>query len=614
MVFRRYLVLGAGLVGAFLASAALPLRAEDSKPAKTAKTDKADKGAATIAHIKFGGALEEKLADEDPFFGATNENLKAKLDRIKKAQTDANVKGLILEIDGLGVGWGKLNELRHAVADFRKSGKKAYAFMESGATKDYLLAAACDEICVPEAGWLVLTGMRAEVSFYKDLLGKLGVKADMLQMGAYKGAAEPLTRSSMSKELRERLESVLDDDFEHEIVGAIVHSRPAKHWTPEQVKKLLDQGPFNAHMALAAGLIDRIVYFDQVQDALKGGLRAERVKLVKNYGQKKGDDVDFANPFAVFAKLFKPPSGGESNKPNKIAVIYATGAIVTGKGGSGFMDGETIGSTTMVETIRKAEEDATVKAIVLRVDSPGGSALASDLIWNELRKSKKPVVASMSDVAASGGYYISMGARKIYAEPGTLTGSVGVVGGKIVLGGLYDKIGIKTEVISRGANSGVFSTTTPFTESEEKALRALMQDIYNQFVDKAMQGRERAGKKFTREEFLQLAEGRVWTGRQAKANGLIDEMGTLDDAVAAAKEMAGLKKDADIDLLILPRPRTFLDILKEGRAESRLPGMGLREAFGGLPEVLTAMKAAGDLLQLRGEPVWLILPHRLEIK
>src|SRR5262249_12391816 len=188
-----------------------------------------------------------------------------------------------------------------------------------------------------------------------------------------------------------------------------------------------------------------------------------------------------------------------------------------------------------------------VKAIVLRVDSPGGSALASDLIWNELRKSKKPVVASMSDVAASGGYYISMGARRIFAEPGTLTRSIGVGGGKVALGGLYHKVGLTTDVLSRGANSGILSSTHPFSESERQAMTALMRDVYDQFLDKALEGRKRAGKQMARADLEKIAGGRVWTGRQALANGLVDELGTLDDAVACAPKMANMPADKEPD-------------------------------------------------------------------
>ena len=525
---------------------------------------------------------------------------------------------MFLHIDGLEIGWGKLNELRQAIARFRKAGKKAYAYLESGGSKDYLLAISCDEVCLPEAGWLLLTGMRAEVSFYKDLLDKIGVKADMLQMGSYKGTGEILTQNHMSPEFRERLESVLDDHFDKDLVELLIQSRTKQQWSPEQVKKLIDQGPYTAKAAAAAGLVDRVAYRDQFEQELKKEHKAERIKISKNYGQAKEDEIDLTNPFAIF-KLLKPPKKATTSGP-AIAIIYATGVIVSGKGGDSLLGGEVVGSTTMIEAIRQAENDKNVKAIVVRVDSPGGSALASDLIWNELRRSKKPVIATMSDTAASGGYYISMAANKIFAEPGTLTGSIGVVGGKVVIGGLFDLVGVKTEVLARGANSGIFSPRTPFSESERKAITTLMKDVYDQFVDKAIQGRTRAGRKFEKEEFLKLAEGRIWTGRQAKANGLVDELGTLDDAIASAKVMAGMKKDAEVELLVLPKAKNFIDVLMESRSDTRLgepryiSTRVLTQLGSPLPEIGKHVRSLSGLLQLRADPVWTILPCRVEVK
>jgi protease-4 len=573
-----------------------------------------EKPVATLAHIKLHGSLDESPVAEDPLFGTSAENFQNKLDRIHKAAKDKNIQGLFLELDGLGIGWGKLHELRKAVADFRGSGKKSFAYLESGDTKDFLVAIACDEVCLPESGWLMLTGLRAEVSFYKDLLDKIGVKADMLQIGDYKGTGEVLTRTSMSPQFRERLESVLDDHFEKDLVELIAKSRASKKLTTERVKALIDQGPFTARAAAEAGLIDRVVYLEQFQETLKSDLKAEQVKISKNYGHAKEEEIDFSNPFAIF-KLFKPPTKAGTKGP-AIAVIYASGVIVTGKSVESVLGGETVGSTTLIEAIRQAEKDRNVKAIVLRVDSPGGSALASDLIWNQLSQSKKPVVASMSDVAASGGYYISMAAQKIFAEPGTLTGSIGVVGGKIVIGGLYNTLGLKTEVITRGAHAGILSSTSPFSDSERKAMTTLMMDVYVQFVDKAIKGREKAGKKFERSDFLKLAEGRVWTGRQAKARGLVDELGTLEEAIAAAKVMAGMAKDAEVELLLLPKPRNFIDMLLESRSETRLPYSAMKNlpVFRAFPEISDPAKSVEALLQLRSEPVWTILPGRVQVR
>jgi protease-4 len=227
---------------------------------------------------------------------------------------------------------------------------------------------------------------------------------------------------------------------------------------------------------------------------------------------------------------------------------------------------------------------------------------------------KKPVVASMSDVAASGGYYISMATRKIYAEPGTLTGSIGVVGGKLAVGGVYDKIGLKTEVITRGANANLMTMTHPFSDSERKAMTALMGDVYSQFLQKALLGRARAGKKMSLSDLEKLAGGRVWTGRQAKENGLVDELGTLDDAIAAAKEMAGVDKAKELEWLILPRPRSFLDNLMESGLGVQSPLSGLQALTRELPELQGALRGAEGLLRLRHDRVWTVLPYRLEVR
>jgi protease-4 len=581
-----------------LGTAVFPLRAAEEKTV------------ANVAHIKLAGELDETPVSPDPIFGSL-ENFKSKLDRIKKAKADKNVQALYLHLDGLAVGWGKVDELRRAVADFRKAGKKAYAYLEAGTTKDYLVALACDRVCLPEPGWLMLTGLQAEVTFFKGLFDKIGVQADMLQMGDYKGAAEPFTRTGMSKPFRERLESVLKDYYEESIVKVIASSR-GKELTADKVKKLIDDGPYTAKKAAAAGLVDVVAYADDFEKEMKAAIKADEVKIVKNYAQEKLKDIDFSNPFAIL-KLLGGSSKPRKSTKDKVAVLVATGVITTGKGGTGMFGGENTGSTTMVEAIRQAEQDKTVKAIVLRVDSPGGSALASDLIWNELRRCKKPVLASMGDVAASGGYYISMGCRKIYAEPGTLTGSIGVVGGKLVLGGLEKKIGLNTEVIKLGAHAGILSSTFPFSESEKKAMKGLMEDIYDQFLTKAIKGRKRAGKEFTKAEFTKYAEGRIWTGRQAKAIGLVDELGTLEDAIADAKAMAKLPKHADVELLILPKPRSFLDTLLEKGDSASLPMQHL-SLLRNLPDLAGHLRSLDGLLQLRGEPVWLIMPHRVVVR
>jgi protease-4 len=582
-------------------------------PAADDEPKKADppKVMATVAHIKLSGSLDEAPSPDDGIFSSTAENFSAKLARIQKAKKDSAVKALYLHLDGLHIGWGKVNELTAAIKDFRAAGKKTFAFLEAGESRDYLVALACDHIVVPEAGWLMLTGIRAEAIFFKDLFEKIGVKADMLQMGAFKGAAEPFTRNKLSPENRSQLESIINDYFDHEIVGRIIAGRKAQKWKPEDVEKLIDQGPFTAKSAVKVGLVDGLAYPDDIETLVKKQLGVEVVKVVKDYAKAKSEEPDFSNPLAILKLL--APSKPKSTKKPKVAVIYAVGAISTGKNGNNPLQGSSIGSTTMIEAIREAEADATVKAIVLRVDSPGGSALASDLIWNELRKSKKPVIASMGDVAASGGYYISMGCQKIYAEPGTLTGSIGVVGGKMTFGGLYDTIGIKTEVIRRGQHSDIMSGERLWTPSEREAFRSMMADVYDQFLDKAVQGRKRAGSKMTRPELEKLAGGHIWTGRQAKSNGLIDALGTLDDAVADAWARAKMPKETEPELLVLPKGNSFLDSLMETFGGTKAPGIELSR----LPipaEVREHLGSVEGMLKLKSEPVWLLPPFSVRIK
>jgi protease-4 len=599
---RRTLIFASAVALALL----VPPAARAEKAAKKEK-------AGTLAHVKLSGDLGEKApADADPLLGAAaGETFKMTIDRFKKAAADKEVKALVLEIDGLSVGWGKLHELTQAIERVRKSGKKVYAWLESGSSKDYLLALACDEVAMPESGALMLTGVSMQVTFYKGLFEKLGIKADMLQMGAFKGAAEPYTRESLSDENRKQMTSVLDDFFEKDVVARIVAGRASRKLTADKVKKLIDDGPYAAREAQKVGLIDKLAYLDDYLDTARGTASPD-MKLVRDYGKKKDEELD------LFGMVRKMIFGGAksalpASRTSKIAVIYVTGAITTGKSSVSFMGGETCGSETLVKAIRQAEEDKTVKAIVLRVDSPGGSALASDLIWKELKRSKKPVIASMSDVAASGGYYVCMSAKKIYAEPGTITGSIGVVGGKLATAGLYDKVGIKTERLSRGKNAGILSSDEPFSETEKKRMTDLMKDVYDLFLTKALEGRKAAGKEITREKLEKdLAGGRIWTGRQAKGHGLIDELGTLEDAIAEAARQGGLPADKEPELLLLPKPRNPLESLLG--SVGGLQTHGLKIDLRQIPQLSEKLRGVDALLALKSEPVWVVMPYQVEVK
>jgi protease IV len=567
-----------------------------------------------IAHIALSGDLDEAPTGDASSLLASepDENLKQKLDRIAKAKADPKVKALLLEIHDLDLGlfgFGKVNEVRAAVADFRKSGKKAYAYVEEIGGLDYLIACACDRVIIPEGGSFGLTGLNLEMSFYKDLLDKVHVKGDFLTMGEAKGAVEPFTRTEMSPENRKQYNLVLDDLYDRGIVETIVASRPTQKWDAARVKAMIDEAPYTTRKAKELGLVDHVAYFDSLKGLIEADVKAGDLKLEKDYQKPQAPKMDALD---LIMKMLSPPKK-KSSKKTKVAIIYAVGGIETGKGGQRLFS-SSVGSTTMVDAIREAEKDPTVKAIVLRVDSSGGSALASDLIWHELKQCKKPVVASMGDVAASGGYYITMSARKVFAEPGTLTGSIGVLGGKIVIGGVLDWAGVKTETLVRGKNSGLDSMYHPFSEGEKKAVTATMQDVYDQFLDKALAGRTANGVKMDKARLLTLAGGRIWTGRQAKESGLVDALGTLDDAIAEAKVMAGLAASEEVDYLILPEPGNPLESLLGGKLGLNAQAGDLFSLLKTMPEAKAHLRAAENLLRMRGDRAWLVLPYSVRVR
>lgn len=571
-------------------------------------TAAANKTKRTIAELTVRGELTEG-AGQVGLFGELTPNLGQLLQRLRNASNDPQTAAVVLKIRGPNLDYGRLHELRGAIAGLRKAGKRVVADCESATMVDYLLACACDEIRMPESGVVMIPGIQAEVTFYKDLFDKLGIQADMMQVGDFKGAAEPFTRSGMSEAFRQQYEALLDDLYE-QLVTMIAEGRKLE---PAAVRERLDTGLFTAQDAHTAGLIDHVGYEDQLVADLQKTLGEESLQLVKDYAKPKVD-TDFSGMVGII-KLFELMLGKEPVKragtKKKIAVVYANGTIMTGKSEAGLLGDSTLGSDTLVKAIREAEADPSVVALVLRVNSPGGSSLASDLIWRALQECKKPVIASMGDVAASGGYYISVGCDKIYAEPGTLTGSIGVVGGKVVMKGLYDKVGLATEVIRRGRNSGLLSADAVFSESERNAFKKTMETVYDQFLAKTAQGR-----KMSREEVLKLAGGRVWTGRQAQQNGLVDALGTLADAVADAKVQAGLPADEEVELLLKPSPANFLDQMLglETDVASRLTGRIVEPLQELAPGMKQGIRQLERLQRVFREPAVCILPYEVEIR
>ena len=496
----------------------------------------------SVLVVNVGGALPDYVA-EDPanrFFGRDERSLTSILTQLRKAKADKRVKGVLVEFDMMGAGWGKAEELREAIKDFRASGKPAYAYMEFGTNKEYYVATACDRVYVAPIGDLMIVGLAADVMSLGGSLEKLGIKADFYQIGKYKTAPEQYTRKEMSEANREVLNAVLDD-FYGRFVQTISEARGK---SPEDVRALVDNAPLGAGEAKAAGLIDDTKYRDEVEEELKKRLGYKADEKLRKIGEPDYRRVE----------LDSVGLGGTE----RVAIIYASGPIMSGSSSEGGAFGDAmVGSDTVSKALMDARDDKTIKAVVLRVDSPGGTSYASDIIWHavEAVKQKKPVVVSMGDVAASGGYYVSMTAHKIVAEPSTITGSIGVFAGKPVLKGFYDWIGVNNEYVTRGKNAAMYRETEPFTDEERKKFESMLNSFYwDDFLPKVAQGR---GKD--REYIHSIAQGRVWTGTQAKERGLVDEFGGLDRAVEIAKQLANIPADKNVRRVVLPAPRTFLD-------------------------------------------------------
>jgi protease-4 len=497
----------------------------------------------SVLALKISGPLPDYVPD-DPLrklFGGQPQSLSSLMAQFRKAKVDKRITAVMLDIDGSDAGWAKAEEIRGAIEDFRTSGKPVYAYMETGFNKDYYIATACDKIFVPPPGELFTIGLAADVMFFRGSLDKLGVYPDLYQIGKYKSAGDMFTQKEMTPAHREFINSLLDDLYGRYVEGIA----KARGKSPADIKALIDNAPYNATQAKDAGLIDGAAYHDEVEKELK-----------KRLGVKDGDELHIARA-GEYRQISQESLG--LNKGERVAVVYAAGDIVSGKSAFGGNGQETIGSDSLVRTLNEVRDDNTIKAVVLRVDSPGGSGLASDIIWRAIEslKVKKPVVVSMGDVAASGGYYIACNASRIVAEPSTITGSIGVVGGKPVIKGFYDWIGVSNEYVLRGNNAGMFRETEKFSDTERKKFEELIKTTYyDQFLPKVAKGR---GKNA--EYIDSIGQGRVWTGRQGKENGLVDEFGGLDKAIEIAKQLANIPAGKSVQRVIRPQPPSFLEQL-----------------------------------------------------
>ena len=558
----------------------------------------------SVLVLKVTGDLPD-YASEDPtmrIFGVEPKaSFATMLMNLRKAKIDSRVGGVLLDINLPQIGWAKADELRDAIAEFRTSGKPVYAYMEFGSNKEYYIATAADKIFMPPTGDIYITGFAAQGQFYKGTFDKIGVEWEDVHVGKYKSANEPFTRKDHSPESREVINAILDDYFGR-VVNAIAETR---HKSPDEVKTIIDNAPYNALQAQQQNLIDAAKYRDEVYGEFKHRL-----------GYSDKDDLNIAT--ATDYKDVTPESLGLNNG-QKIAVIFAQGVITTGRSSEGgaFGGATTIGSDTIIRAVRDAADDDSIKAIVLRVDSPGGSALASDLMWHTLEyaKTKKPVVTSMSDVAASGGYYIACNSNKIVAEPSTVTGSIGVVLGRPAIGGLYEKLGVSEEYITKGKNAGLFRVDKKWTDEERAVFQRNANFFYfDNFVPKVAKGRGR-----TDEEINQVAQGRVWTGFQAKDKGLVDEFGGLNKAIDVAKDLAKLPADKDVRRVVFPAPRPFLAAFfgndDEATVKTNQPNAQVEEMVNAMPADLQRALRYRAIFQMtaRGETLALT-PYDFVVK
>jgi protease-4 len=543
---RRFIVHSFAFIGLSVMTLVLlgVILALTYRPSKPSVPDMA------VLRLDFSQAFQD-VAKSDPFAHLRGEQKAGFLDLLKilaTATTDPRVKGLIADVDGVSMSLGQVQELRDALTKFRAAGKFAYAYGESlSGNKDIYLASAFDQIAVQPMGGLGLTGLMAERLFLRGTLDKIGIEPEVERRRDYKTAGDAFLFTGYTSSEREMILSYVGS-LSAQMIEGIAKGRGL---SADDVRALVDRGPFTTEEALKSRLIDKIAFFDEVRD---GALMKASPE-----GQREGD-----KPKARLIASGKYAAATEKSAKSdatKIALVPASGAIVNGDEGPNFGGNDNVAASTLAKAINHAIDDKDIKAILLRVNSPGGSATASETIRHALakaRKAGKPVVVSMSGVAASGGYWISMGADAIVAEPATITGSIGVFSLKPNIEKLAADWGANYDRILFGANAGINSNGKPYTPAERERLGAQIDEVYNLFKAGVADGRN-----MTVESVEKIAQGRVWSGAQAKDLGLVDQLGGLDTAQAILREKLKLGADAPLSLEVFPKPPGFFEMLSK---------------------------------------------------
>jgi len=482
--------------------------------------------------IELSGPLADTAPNRFPAFSSSAISIQDLWYQLARAAVDDRIKGVMVRISYLETGFAKIEEIGRLLKDFSRSKKPVLAFIIDGGLKEYYLASFADKVIMFKGGMLSISGIGAEAVFLKNTLSKLGVQAEIFHIGDYKTASNTFSEDHMTPAHRESMQALIDDLYKAVIDGIAANRK----LDAGAVKDILDRSPLAQEEYVKAKMIDSLGYEDELHGLLK----------------TQYPEVNFRTYAKTSAPL--PFSGAK-----KIAVIFASGEINMGhSGGQSLLGDDVLGADTVAEQLRQARNNYAVKAVVLRVDSPGGSAVASDVILREaeLLARKKPLIISMSDMAASGGYWISMSAQRIFAWPETITGSIGIISGKFVLKGLYDKLGITKEIVKTSEFAGMYSDYKPFSDREKEKIMADMQAVYGEFLKKVA-----GNRKLDVAAVEKMARGRVWSGQAALGLRLVDELGGLNEALAEAKKLAHIPALEKVGVRIYPQKKSFWEML-----------------------------------------------------
>jgi protease-4 len=558
---RAICLLGMTVIALVLAAPAL-----GADPPERDKKGKAAKP--TVAVFRWTSSVAETAGGDRSLFGPKPDTLRDLATRLKKAAKDDAVKAVVILADGGSVGSAQVEELRQAVKHVRDAGKDVYVHADSLSMRQYVLACGASKISMVPTADLGLIGFHGEAPYLRGLLDLVGAKPDFLTCGAYKSAAETFMRTGPSPEAEEMQNWLLDSLYETH-VGLIAKGRGVD---AAKVRAWIDDGPYTAARAKDAGLIDAIEHRQEFEAGLQAKFGKE-VVFDKNYGKEKGPELDLSSPFALFKILAEMAGQGQKKKSSKdaVGIVYVNGPIVL-RGGDALslFSGEAAVASKIRKALREAEDDPSIKAVVLRIDSPGGSAVASEIILDATQrvKAKKPFVVSMGDVAGSGGYYVACAADTIFADEATITGSIGVVSGKVATNEMWKKVGITFKSYKRGANADMFGSEAVFTPAQRERMQAYMDEIYGVFKGHVVAIRGKRLKK----PIDDLAGGRVYTGRQALDLGLVDKIGTLEDAIDFIAAQAKVK---DYEVRVVPPAKSFIEELLEEAGGDKEEGKGL---------------------------------------